>query len=47
MKSLHHTLERFLDEYIADDAIAADPDGPLFRTAIGKSDRLTGEALWQ
>lgn len=36
----HHKLESFLDEYITAAAIAADPDGPLFRT----TGRLTGAA---
>src|SRR5271168_2610389 len=29
----HHNLEKYLDEYIAAAALAADPEGPLFRTA--------------
>lgn len=41
----HHTLERFLDEYIAAAGIAGDADGPLFRSAGRKTGR--GEALWQ
>ena len=36
----HHTLEKFLDEYIAAAGIAGDPDGPLFRT----TGRKTGQA---
>jgi integrase/recombinase XerD len=43
----HHNLERYLDEYIADAGIAGDPDGPLFRTAAGKTGTLTGNAMWQ
>jgi integrase len=43
----HHNLERFLDEYIAAASIAADPDGPLFRTAAGKTGRLTRNPMWQ
>jgi site-specific recombinase XerD len=41
----HHMLEQFLDEYIAAAGIAADADGPLFRT----TGRKTGQAqpLWQ
>jgi integrase/recombinase XerD len=34
----HHNLETYLDEYIAAAGIAADKDGPLFRT----TGRLTG-----
>ncbi len=41
----HHTLERFLDEYIAVASIASDADGPLFRSVGRKTGR--GEALWQ
>jgi site-specific recombinase XerD len=43
----HHNLERFLDEYLAAAGIAADPDGPLFRTAAGKTGRLTRNPMWQ
>ena len=41
----HHALERYLDEYIVTAGIAADADGPLFRT----SGRKTGQAqaMWQ
>jgi site-specific recombinase XerD len=41
----HHTLEAFLDEYIAAAGIRDDADGPLFRTA----GRKTGQAhaMWQ
>jgi site-specific recombinase XerD len=41
----HHTLEQYLDEYIAAANIASDVDGPLFRT----SGRKTGQAqaMWQ
>jgi site-specific recombinase XerD len=41
----HHTLEALLDTYIEYAGLAADPDGPLFRT----TGRKTGEAhpLWQ
>ncbi len=41
----HHTLERFLDEYIAAAGVAGDADGPLFRSAGRKTGRA--EALWQ
>ena len=33
----HHNLEKYLDEYTAVAGIASDPDGPLFRTAVGKA----------
>ena len=41
----HHTLERYLDEYIAAAGIAAEPDAPLFQS----TGRKTGQAhaLWQ
>ena len=37
----HHNLEKYLDEYIAAAGIAHDRDGPLFRTAAGKTGALT------
>jgi site-specific recombinase XerD len=43
----HHNLEQYLDEYIAAAGIADDSDGPLFRTAAGKTGELTGNAMWQ
>ena len=45
----HHNLEKYLDEYIAGGGkvIADDPDGPLFRTAAGKSGLLSRNAMWQ
>jgi hypothetical protein len=43
----HHNLEQYLDAYIAAAGIAADRDGPLFRTAAGKTGTLTGNAMWQ
>jgi site-specific recombinase XerD len=41
----HHTLERYLDEYITAAGIAGEPDVPLFRS----TGRKTGQAhpLWQ
>jgi integrase/recombinase XerD len=42
---VHHKLEIFLDEYIAAAGIADDDKGPLFRTAIGKTGTLTGNAM--
>ena len=41
----HHTLERFLDDYIAAAGIAGDADGPLFRSVGWRTGR--GEVLWQ
>jgi site-specific recombinase XerD len=43
----HHTLEKYLDDYIDAAGIAADKDSPLFRTAAGKTGELTGNAMWQ
>ena len=43
----HHNLELYLDEYIAAAGIAGDKDGPLFRTAAGKTGELTSNAMWQ
>jgi integrase len=43
----HHNLELYLDEYITAAGIAADKEGPLFRTAAGKTGELTGNAMWQ
>ncbi|MGH9396079.1 MAG: tyrosine-type recombinase/integrase [Terriglobia bacterium] len=43
----HHTLDEYLDEYIAAAGIAGDLDGPLFRTATGKSGALTQNPMWQ
>ena len=41
----HHTLERFLDEYIEAAGIAGDANGALFRSVGHKTGRA--EALWQ
>ena len=43
----HHNLERYLDAYLAAAGIADDPGGPLFRTAAGRTGKLTGKPLWQ
>jgi site-specific recombinase XerD len=43
----HHSLEKFLDEYIAAAGIAGDADGWLFRTADHRSGRLTDRGMWQ
>jgi site-specific recombinase XerD len=42
----HHNLEKYLDEYIAAAGIAADPEGPLFRTAARKTGALTSNSMW-
>src|SRR5713101_3337891 len=43
----HHNLELYLDDYIVAAGIAGDADGPLFRTAAGKTGELTGNPMWQ
>jgi site-specific recombinase XerD len=43
----HHNLEKYLDEYITAAGIAGDEDGPLFRTAAGKTGELTENPMWQ
>jgi integrase len=43
----HHNLTQLLDDYIEAAGIAGDLDGPLFRTAAGKTGALTGNAMWQ
>jgi site-specific recombinase XerC len=43
----HHNLETYLDEYIAAAGIAGDKNGPLFRTAAGKTGALTSNPMWQ
>ena len=43
----HHTLQEYLDAYIAASGISADPEGPLFRTAGGRTGRLTAQAMAQ
>ena len=42
----HHNLEKYLDEYIAAAGIGGNPEGPLFRTADGKTGTLTGNPMW-
>jgi site-specific recombinase XerD len=37
----HHNLETYLDEYIEAAGIARAPQGPLFRSAIGKTRKLS------
>ena len=41
----HHTLERYLDEYIAAACIAAEPDAPLFQSTGRKTGQA--QAMWQ
>jgi site-specific recombinase XerD len=43
----HHKLKQYLEEYITAAGLAGDPEGPLFRTAAGKTGTLTGNAMWQ
>jgi site-specific recombinase XerD len=43
----HHNLEKYLDDYIAAAGIAHDRQGPLFRTAAGKTGELTQNKMWQ
>ena len=43
----HHNLELYLDSYLAAAGIAEDLDGPLFRTAAGRTGLLTANPLWQ
>lgn len=43
----HHTLQEYLDAYIEAAGIAAEPRSPLFRTAEGRTGRLTGQAMSQ
>ena len=41
----HHTLEEYLDAYIDALHIAGDRKSPLFRTAVGKTGRLSDAAM--
>jgi integrase len=44
----HHSLEQFLDEYIAAAEIGSEPDSPLFRTVTcGRGGKLTKTTMWQ
>ena len=43
----HHSLEQYLDEYIAAAGIAGEREAPLFQTAAGKTGTLTGNAMWR
>ncbi|MFC7694098.1 tyrosine-type recombinase/integrase [Paeniroseomonas aquatica] len=44
---VHHSLQEYLDAYIAAAGIETDKRSPLFRTVEGRSGRLTGEAMTQ
>ena len=41
----HHNLEQYLVEYIAAAGIGDQCKGPLFRSAIGKTKKLTDKAM--
>jgi integrase/recombinase XerD len=41
----HNTLQEYLDAYIEAAGIGDDRKGPLFRSAAGRSGRLTGRAM--
>jgi integrase len=41
----HHTLEQLLDDYLTAAGIAADAEGPLFRTTGRKTGQA--QAMWQ
>ncbi|CAH2605992.1 Tyrosine-type recombinase/integrase (plasmid) [Rhodovastum atsumiense] len=43
----HHALQDWLDAYLAAAGIEADTRGPLFRTAAGRTGRLTAAAMTQ
>ena len=43
----HHTLQEYLDAYIEAAGIEADARGPLFRTAEGRTGRVTERAMGQ
>jgi len=42
---VHHTLEPYLDAYVAAAGIAGDAEGPLFRTAPGNGLTLSGNRM--
>lgn len=44
---VHHALQDYLDGYVAAAGIEADRHGPLFRTAAGRTGRLTSQAMAQ
>jgi integrase/recombinase XerD len=41
----HHNLEQYLDDYIEAAGISADRTGPLFRTVLGKTGKLTNRPM--
>jgi integrase/recombinase XerD len=41
----HHKLEEYLDAYIKAAGVADDRNGPLFRTALGKTKKLGAGAM--
>jgi site-specific recombinase XerD len=41
----HHLLETYVDEYVTETGIASDKDTPLFRTALGKTGKLTDRRM--
>ena len=41
----HHTLEECLDSYILAAGISEDKKGPLFRSALRRTGKLTGRPL--
>ena len=41
----HHRLEEYLDEYLAAAGIADEAEGPLFRSAAGRSPKLTDREM--
>jgi site-specific recombinase XerD len=41
----HHNAEAYLDAYIEAAGISEDPKGPLFRTTLGKTRKLTGKPM--
>jgi integrase/recombinase XerD len=43
----HHNLDAYLEEYIARAEIANDLQGALFRTALGKTGKLTQHFMYQ
>ena len=43
----HHNLEQYLDHYIEAAAITNDKTAPLFRTALGKTHKLTDKPMRQ
>lgn len=41
----HHKLEAYLDEYMRKAGIAEDSKGPLFRSALGKTGKLSDRPM--